>query len=120
MAYNRGARISEEIKRELSDLIRDIKDPRLGFVTITSVEATSDLKHAKVFVSVYGSAEEKKNSLTALSNAKGFFRTEIGKRIRARTTPELTFKFDESIEHGAKIMQLLEGVKVKGAEPIDE
>lgn len=122
MSYQRAARVAEEIKRELSQLIRDeIKDPRLGFVTITSVEATNDLRHAKVFVSVYGSEEEKENSLKALNNAKGFLRTEIGKRIRLRTTPEISFKFDDSILHGAKIMELLEGVKEgKGETQRDE
>jgi len=93
-------------------MMRDeLKDPRIGFVTVTSVEVTPDIRYARIFVSVLGSAEETKQTLTVLNKARGFIRAELGKRIRLRYTPEVEFRFDESIGHGARIMELLEEVK---------
>lgn len=102
-------RISEEIRRELGDIIlNDIKDPRLPqMVSILSVNATNDLRYAKVFVSVLGSEEDKKNALAALKSAAGFIRREIGHRIQIRYTPELLFEIDNSIEHGVYMTKLI-------------
>lgn len=112
MASHRANRVAEEIKREVTQMLRDeIKDPRVGFVTVTGVEVTPDMRYAKVFFSVYGNEEDKAQSMEALEKAKGFVRSELGKRMRLRYTPEISFKFDTSIEYGAKIMKLLEGVK---------
>ncbi len=112
MVSHRANRVAEEIKREITQMLRDeIKDPRIGFVTVTGVEVTPDIRYAKVFVSVYGEDEAKAQSLQALEKAKGFVRSELGKRMRLRYTPEINFKFDSSIEHGARIMKLLEEVK---------
>lgn len=112
MTSHRANRVAEEIKREITQMLRDeIKDPRVGFVTVTAVEVTPDIRYAKVYVSVYGGDETKVQSLQALEKAKGFVRTELGKRMRLRYTPEISFKFDSSIEHGARIMKLLEEVK---------
>lgn len=103
-------RISEEIKREMSAIIRDeLKDPRLPqIVSILSVEVTKDLRYAKVYISVLGSEEEKKNAMAALKNAAGFIRREIGRRIQIRYTPEIHFQLDESIEKGIKISKLIQ------------
>lgn len=114
---HRVERIAEEIKKEVVQMIQEeLKDPRIGFVTVTDVEVSSDLRHAKVYVSILGSEEEKKNTLAALQNAQGFVRSELGKRIPLRYTPEITFKFDPSIEHGARIMELLEQIKRESRE----
>jgi len=96
------------MRNELSQIIkRDLKDPRLGFVTITDVELSNDMSHAKVFVSVYGSEEEKQSSMVALENAKGFIRSNLGQRVRLRIVPELVFKIDNSIERGTRILELI-------------
>jgi ribosome-binding factor A len=112
MARIRVSRVGEQIKKELSQILQqELKDPRIGFATITSVEMSGDLQHAKVYVSVMGDEEQKKNTLAALNKAKGFIRSEIGRRITLRHTPELVFKMDESIELGQYINQLLREVK---------
>ncbi|GJM83790.1 ribosome-binding factor A [Paenibacillus sp. HMSSN-139] len=85
----------------------ELKDPRIGFVTVTGVDVTSDLSQAKVYLSVFGDEEKKSESLKGLEKATGFLRTEIGKRIRLRHTPELIFKIDESIAYGSRIEKLL-------------
>jgi ribosome-binding factor A len=96
------------MKKELSDIIgRKIKDPRIGFVTVTDVQVTGDLQQAKVYISVLGDDEQKENTLKGLAKAKGFIRTEIGHRIRLRKTPEIIFEFDESIDYGNRIENLL-------------
>lgn len=107
---DRTDRISEEIKKELSDLMRHhIKDPRLPeFVSITAVRVTKDLRYAKVYVSVLGDEEKKKGAISALSHAAGFIRHEIGQRINLRYTPEFTFKLDDSIEQGMYLSKLIE------------
>ncbi|SHN71737.1 30S ribosome-binding factor RbfA [Desulfitobacterium chlororespirans] len=112
MAKHRSNRLAETLKQEISQLIREeLKDPRIGFVTVTSVEVADDLGNAKVYVSVLGDSQQAKDSLDALKRAAGFVRSEIGKRVRLRHAPEIVFKYDTSIEHGAHIAQLLRGVK---------
>ncbi|MCM3038242.1 30S ribosome-binding factor RbfA [Paenibacillus motobuensis] len=115
MAKNRTGRVGEEIKKELSVMIqRELKDPRIGFVTVTGVDVTSDLSQAKVYLSVFGDEDQKKDTLKALDKATGFLRTEIGKRIRLRHTPELIFKIDESIAYGSRIEKLLDEISEEG------
>lgn len=108
MAKHRASRLGETLKAEISQLIREeLKDPRIGFVTVTNVEVADDLGHARVFVSVLGDPQQTKDSLDALNRAAGFVRSEIGKRVRLRHTPEVVFKYDSSIEYGAHIAELL-------------
>jgi len=108
----RANRIAEQMKKELSDIIgRKLKDPRIGFVTVTDVEVTGDLQIAKVFLSVFGSEEDKENTLAGLAKAKGFIRSEIGRRIRLRKTPDLIFELDESLEYGNRIETLIKHIK---------
>lgn len=115
MVSHRSLRVSEQIKKEIAHIIENqLKDPRIGFVTVTSVELSGDLRHAKVFVSVYGNELQKEESLKGLQKAAGFIRREIGQRIKLRYTPEISFKFDDSIEHGAKIAKLLTEVRQEG------
>lgn len=121
MAKHRASRLGETLKEEISQMIREeLKDPRIGFVTVTSVEVAEDLGHAKVFVSVLGDSQQSKESLEALNRAAGFIRNEIGRRIRLRYTPEITFKYDSSIEHGAHIAELLREVHTEKTEDEDD
>jgi len=107
----RANRVGEQMKKELSDIIgRKIKDPRIGFVTVTDVQLTGDLQQAKVYISVLGDEKQKKDTLKALAKAKGFIRSEIGQRIRLRKTPDLLFEFDESIDYGNRIETLLKEI----------
>lgn len=115
MAKNRTGRVSEQIKKELSVLIQtEMKDPRVGFITVTGVEVPNDLSQAKVYLSVFGDNDQKSNSLKALEQAKGFLRSELGKRILLRHTPDLIFKIDESIAYGSHIEKLLGEISQDG------
>lgn len=108
----RSNRVGEQMKKELGEIIgRKIKDPRIGFVTVTDVQVTGDLQQAKVFISVLGDNLQRENTLKGLAKAKGFIRSEIGQRIRLRKTPEITFEFDESIDYGNRIENLLYQIK---------
>jgi ribosome-binding factor A len=109
---HRIERVNSLIRQEISELLqRQVKDPRLGnFVTVTEVITSADLKHAKVFVSRISSAEEKQEVLSALVSASGFFRRELAKRLKLRYTPELSFHWDDSIERGDRIQQLINKV----------
>ncbi|MGE4282197.1 MAG: 30S ribosome-binding factor RbfA [Clostridia bacterium] len=108
MAYSRINRISEEVKKELGDIVRNLKDPRIPMMTsVVDVQVTRDLRYAKVYISVMGDKEIQDNAIAGLKSAAGFMRKEISKRIQLRYTPELLFLLDESIEHGAHISKLL-------------
>ncbi len=108
MSYNRIDRISEEVKRELSSVIRDMKDPRLtNMVSVVSVRVTKDLRYAKAYISVLGNEEARKSAVEALTSAAGYIRKEIGHRVNLRNTPEFTFVSDDSIEYGAHINEIL-------------
>ena len=112
MGYPRTERIGEEIKKLVSNLIRnELKDPRISPLTsIVDVEVTRDLRYANIFVSVYGTEEDRENTINALSNACGFVRKEMGKKLKLRYTPEPIFKKDLSIEKGLYISSLLNRV----------
>lgn len=107
----RANRVAEQMKKELGSIIgQKLKDPRIGFVTVTDVEVTGDLQQATVFISVLGKDSEKEATLLGLTKAKGFIRSEIGQRIRLRKTPEIEFEFDDSVEYGNRIESLLKQV----------
>ena len=107
MASNRIGRINEEIQRELADLLRTLKDPRVqAMISVTRVETTGDLRYAKVYISVL-EKERSRDVLKGLKSAGGFLRREIGNRLQLRYTPELVFELDDSIEHGAHIFDLI-------------
>ncbi|NLJ75674.1 MAG: 30S ribosome-binding factor RbfA [Peptococcaceae bacterium] len=110
----RPERLAEAIKKEISELLREeLKDPRIGFASITSVEVSRDLRYANVFVSVLGESEQQKITVKTLQGAQGFIRGELGKRIRLRYTPEINFKLDQSISHGSRIIALMEKVRAE-------
>ena len=122
MANNRIGRINEEIQRELSGLLRTLKDPRLqdGLLTITHVDTTSDLRYCRVFVSALDKGREKE-MLTALKSAAGYLRRELGVSLRLRYTPQLQFLGDDSIQQGAHILEMLrDPAVVKPANPANE
>lgn len=109
MSETRARRVAEQIKKEVSLIINgEIKDPRVAsLVSVTEVQLSRDLQHAVIYVSVYGSEEDKQETFQTLLRAAGFIRSEIGKRIRLRRTPEISFQQDNSLEYGARIEQVL-------------
>lgn len=119
MQYQRKDRVGDLIKREIAQIIQnELKDPGIGFVTITGVEISADLRLARVFYSVLGDEESKKGSASALKRASGFIQNEIGGRLRLKYTPEISFHFDKSVEYGARIEELIQ--KIHRAEESEE
>ncbi|HJF30512.1 MAG TPA: 30S ribosome-binding factor RbfA [Sporosarcina psychrophila] len=117
----RANRVAEQMKKELGAIIgQKVKDPRIGFVTVTDVDVTGDLQQATIFISVLGSDSEKEDTLKGLNKAKGFIRTEIGQRIRLRVTPEIKFEFDSSVAYGTRIESLLKQVKSEDEKEIEQ
>ena len=109
MPSSRMRRVDEAVRAVLSDAIAtDLKDPRVGFVTVTSVDTSPDLRHATVFVSVLGNEEEKEGSLSGLQSAHGFLQRRVARELRLKHTPTLAFAYDPSIEQGMRISELLE------------
>ena len=122
MASNRIGRINEEIRKELSALLRALKDPRVqgGMVTVTHVDTAKDLSCARIYISALDKGQEKE-VLQGLRSAAGYLRRELGRAVRLRSTPELQFVADDSIEHGAHILELLRDPNVvKPANPANE
>lgn len=107
----RQDQLGDVIAHELSDLLRTrLKDPRVGFASITGVEVSADLRHAKVFVSVMGDEQEQRATLAALEHAAGFLRHELAQRLTVRHTPEIVFRLDQSIARGAHVIDLINQV----------
>jgi ribosome-binding factor A len=113
MPTRRIARLNEQLRADLADLIvREVKDPRLaGLVTVTDVDLSPDLRHAKVYVSVLGSEDDRKRTLAALRSATGFLRSQIAARLTTKRAPDLQFALDASIERGERIMQIIREVE---------
>jgi len=113
----RATRVGEQMKKELGDILgRKLKDPRIGFLTVTDVEVSGDLQIAKVYISVLGDEKKREETLKGLAKAKGYIRSEIGNRIRLRKTPELHFEFDESVDYGNRIESLIAELNTKDHE----
>lgn len=112
MGQLRIEKVQELIKQEVSQIIlQELKDPRIGFVTVTQVDVTGDLRSAKIYVSLMGSQEQIKECWDGLQKSLGYIRREIGKRIRLRCTPELSFQLDKSLDYSVHIQKLLTKVK---------
>jgi len=112
MGTQRPERVQEALRQELSKIVQnDIKDPRLGFLTITKVELTKDLRYAKVYFSVLGESKDKHLALKGLNSAKGYIKGLLSDRIKLRFMPEIAFKIDESLEHTKAIYDILDKLK---------
>ena len=115
MQGKRLDRVNQLIKEEVSNLVqRELKDPRLGFVTVTEVETSKDMRVAKVFVSVLGDERQWERSLAALASARGFVRNWLRQHLDLRVTPDVDFRPDRSMEHAARIQSILRKVKDEG------
>lgn len=107
--FSRSQRVAEQIRRELAELIRlEVKDPRVGFITLTDVEITPDFAHAKVFFTSMTGEEGLDDILKGLRRASGFLRRELGRRVRIHTLPELHFHYDKSVEQGSRLSKLID------------
>ena len=112
MASRRQRRVSELIHRKISSLLQSkMRDPRLSLVTVTAVETSPDLRHAHVYISAMGTEAERREALKGLVHAAGFLRHELGAHLPLRYVPELTFHLDESLERGARVIQLLQEIR---------
>ena len=111
----RPEQVAETVRQVIADaLAREVRDPRVGFVTVTGVRVTADLGHARVLVSVPGGEVEKERALQGLRSATGFLRTRVARALTARTVPELHFELDRGLEHAARIDELLESIRRAG------
>ena len=121
-SFSRQDRVAEQIRRELAELIAgELKDPRVGMISITGVEVTPDYAHAKIYFSTLAGHEHVDEVMAGLEKAAGFLRRELGKRIRIHTTPQLRFVFDASLERGAELSKLIqEAVSISQASEASE
>jgi len=104
----RMRRVDESLRQVLSERIGELKDPRIGFVTVTGVKTTSDLKQATVYVSVLGSERKRERSLEGLQAAHGVLQAQIARELRLKRTPQLAFQYDPSVEHGVRMTKLID------------
>jgi ribosome-binding factor A len=101
-------RVNESLREVLSEGVGELKDPRIGFVTVTGVEASPDLRQARVFVSVLGSERKRRETLAALQAAHGVLQARVGRELRLKRTPQLAFEYDPSVERGVRMTQLID------------
>src|SRR5437016_9799276 len=105
---DRMRRVNESVRQVLSEAVGQLKDPRIGFVTITGVETSPDLRHARVFVSVLGNERKREQSLAALQAAHGVLQARLGRELRMKRTPQLAFEYDPTVERGVRMTQLID------------
>jgi ribosome-binding factor A len=122
MTYKRSEKVAEAVHEFISELlIKGLKDPRIGFVTITGVKVTDDLHLATVYFSVVGSEDEKKSTEAGLNSAKGFIRKELGRNMRLRYVPDIVFKYDISLDYGNRIESILGEISMtKGSDDTED
>ncbi|MEQ1667546.1 MAG: 30S ribosome-binding factor RbfA [Sulfuriferula sp.] len=120
--YPRSRRVAEQIQREMADILRnEIHDPRVGMVTVTEVEITHDLEHAKIYFTVFESEARGLEAGKALNHAAGFIRSQLGSRMRLRIVPQITFVYDKSIARGAELSRIIdEAVAADATRPADD
>ncbi|MFT7178646.1 MAG: ribosome-binding factor A [Oceanospirillaceae bacterium] len=118
--YSRTQRVADQIQRELAGLIqREVKDPRVGMATVSAVEVSRDLSHAKVFVTIFNGGEDKeeiRESIKALNNASGFLRSQLGQRMKLRIVPTLRFHYDDSLSRGNYLSNLIDQARASDPE----
>jgi len=105
---DRMRRVNESVRQVLSEALLELKDPRIGFVTVTGVETSSDLRHARVFVSVLGSEKKRKKSLEGLAAAHGVLQSHLARELRMKRTPTLAFEYDPTVEEGVRMSKLID------------
>jgi ribosome-binding factor A len=105
---DRMRRVNEAVREVVSEGLGDLKDPRIGFVTVTGVETSPDLRHARVFVSVLGSEAKRKRTLTGLTAAHGVLQARLARELRMKRTPQLAFEYDPTVERGVRMTQLID------------
>jgi ribosome-binding factor A len=124
MAGHRSERVAQEIRDEVALMIgRELKDPRIGFVTVTRVDLTPDLRFARIYVSVLGDLDQQRKTLAGLKQASGFVKREVGRRLRMRLTPEVQFLYDKGVDATDRVAKLLDEVRAaphSEPEPEDE
>jgi ribosome-binding factor A len=120
MARARMRRVDEGVKQVLSEAIPTLKDPRIGFVTVTAVDTTTDLDHAKVWVSVLGNKKQRDATMTALEGAVGVLQAQLGRELHLRRTPKLEFVYDEAIQRGVSMTKLIDELAAEAGEAPDE
>jgi ribosome-binding factor A len=104
----RMRRVNESVRQVLAETLPELKDPRIGLVTVTGVDTTPDLRHATVFVSVLGSARKRRATLDGLAAAHGVLQARLGRQLRMKRTPQITFEYDPSVEHGVRMTRLID------------
>jgi ribosome-binding factor A len=104
----RMRRVNEAVREVLSEAVGELQDPRIGFVTVTGVETSTDLRHARVFVSVLGSERKRERTLEGLASAHGVLQAQIAEQLRMKRTPQLTFEYDPTVEHGVRMSKLID------------
>ena len=107
---DRMRRVNESVRQVLSEALPELKDPRIGFVTVTGVETSADLQHARVFVSVLGSEKKRKKSLEGLAAAHGVLQSHLARELRMKRTPTLAFEYDPTVEEGVRMSKLIDGL----------
>ena len=112
---DRMRRVNEAVKEVLSEGVGELKDPRIGFVTVTGVETSSDLREARVYVSVLGSEKQREKTLAGLAAAHGVLQARVNRELRLKRTPRLTFEYDPTVEHGVRMSRLIDEVA-----PVDD
>jgi ribosome-binding factor A len=111
---DRMRRVNESVRQVLSETLPELKDPRIGFVTITGVETSPDLRHARVFVSVFGSEKKRQATLEGLAAAHGVLQSRIAHELRLKRTPQLAFEYDRSVEEGVRMSKLIDELAPDG------
>jgi ribosome-binding factor A len=101
-------RVNESVRQVLSEAVGELKDPRIGFVTVTGVETSPDLRHARVYVSVFGTEESRQDSLAGLEAAHGVLQSRLARELRMKRTPQLAFEYDPTVERGVRMTQLID------------
>jgi ribosome-binding factor A len=101
-------RVNESVRQVLSEAVGELKDPRIGFVTVTGVETSPDLRHARVYVSVFGPEESRRDSLAGLEAAHGVLQSRLASELRMKRTPQLAFEYDSTVERGVRMTQLID------------
>jgi len=117
----RMRRVNESLRQVLSEALLELKDPRIGFVTVTGVETSPDLRHATVYVSVLGSEKKRNASMVGLDAAHGVLQAKVSRELRLKRTPQLSFEYDHAVEHGVRMSQLIDELAPEpdSAEPAD-